>query len=93
VNNLGNGYEKAIVLMAENAKTQTELSKTQTELLAKMSGNIEGMRVEVKDATEEVSKLRTGGMKILTILIFALLSVAIPVNAIELIRIAMGGGL
>ena len=70
-----------------------DCQKTQTELLTKMSANIEGVRVEVKDNTEEIKKFRTGGMKIMMILLIALLAVTLPVQALESIRMIFGGGI
>ena len=93
MNNLGNGYEKAIVLMAENAKTQTELSKTQTEILSKLSGNIEGMRAEVKDNNNELKLIREKGLKVIICGFLILSAIALPVNALELIKLIWGGGI
>ena len=93
VSNLANGYEKAIVLMAENAKTQTELSKTQTEILSKLSGNIEGMRAEVKDNNNELKLIREKGLKVIIYGFLILSAIALPVNALELIKLIWGGGI
>ena len=93
MSNLANGYEKAIVLMAENAKTQTELSKTQTEILSKLSGNIEGMRAEVKDNNNELKLIREKGLKVIIYGFLILSAIALPVNALELIKLIWGGGI
>ncbi len=83
---MANGYEKAMVILAEN-------NKTQTELLTTMSKNIEGMRVELRDNTQEMNKLNNGLVKIGIYLAIGLMSVAIPTNAVELGRMIFGGGL